>query len=147
MQFSLFIPGRPRPQGSKLAYGSGTRMVESSPHVKPWRADIRHHVLAERPEGWPLDEPVTLRLQFRFQRPKNHLSARGGLVPSAPYYHVLRTGDVDKLARAALDALTSVLFADDAQVVCLVVTKAYADPGEPEGMRLAARCRLSPPDD
>jgi hypothetical protein len=67
--------------------------------------------------------PVALRAEFRLPKPA-----------SAPkrlrtWPIKARSGDVDKLARACLDALTGVLFADDAQVISLMVTKDWAVKG------------------
>ena len=44
--------------------------------------------------------------------------------------------DIDKLARCALDALTGIVFRDDAQIVDLHATKRY---GEPERAELTIR--------
>jgi hypothetical protein len=43
----------------------------------------------------------------------------------------VKAPDLDKLARSVFDALTRVVFHDDAQVVDLVATKRYATVGEP----------------
>ena len=47
--------------------------------------------------------------------------------------------DVDKLARAALDALTGVLWADDSQVVSLHAQKEYAGEAQPCGALFVVR--------
>jgi Holliday junction resolvase RusA-like endonuclease len=60
----------------------------------------------------------TLQLKFFIAPPQKIPKERGGLP-------IVRD-DVDKLARAALDALTGVLYDDDAQVVDLVASKRYA---------------------
>ena len=50
---------------------------------------------------------------------------------------VKRNGDVDKLARAVLDALvTGRAFSDDSQVIKLSATKRIAEPGEQSGVHI-----------
>lgn len=66
-------------------------------------------------------------LTFYFERPKGHYGKKG-LRPSAPKF-VTKRPDVDKLARAVLDALTHIVFADDSQVVRLMAKKEYCDEG------------------
>lgn len=120
----FFVRGLPAPQGSKRAYVRGGRamLVESSAAVKPWRADVRAAAL-DTWTGPVLTGPVALTLHFRFDRPKGHYG-KHGLLPSAPAYKVTAP-DIDKLARATLDALTGIVFRDDAQVVELHVTKGW----------------------
>lgn len=56
-----------------------------------------------------------------FQRPKSHLR-KSGVKVTAP---ALPRCDVDNVAKAVLDALTGIAWADDAQVQRLVVEKSY----------------------
>ncbi|HZJ30733.1 MAG TPA: RusA family crossover junction endodeoxyribonuclease [Vicinamibacterales bacterium] len=53
----------------------------------------------------------------------------GKLAPSAP---ALPRGkpDIDKLARSTLDALSGIVFDDDARVASLELRKVYAAPGD-----------------
>jgi hypothetical protein len=74
-------------------------------------------------------------------RPRDHFGARGTVKPSAPKYPAT-TPDIDKLARALLDALTGVLVLDDKQVVELTCRKSWAEysplPGSPGASVLVA---------
>lgn len=133
----VFVPGKPAPQGSKRylgqAGGKGIT-VESSKAVAPWRADIREHArnacLSKRPGGITHTcylGPIAVRLEFVMPRPKRLPKTR----PTPAH-----TGrpDIDKLARAVLDALSSSgLWRDDAQVVDLHPTKRYAEVAETPG--------------
>jgi Holliday junction resolvase RusA-like endonuclease len=65
-------------------------------------------------------EAVRITVVFHLPRPKKYQKA--GL----PVAHLTRP-DLDKLTRGVLDALTGVLWQDDAQVVELVAAKLYAD--------------------
>lgn len=69
--------------------------------------------------------PVTLRVTFVRPRPAGHYG-RTGLRPSAPAHPTVRP-DLTKMLRALEDALTGVVWRDDAQVVHLDVVKAYGD--------------------
>lgn len=128
-QLRVTVHGTPAPQGSKKAYVRGRHavLVESSPAVKPWRQDVVAALVdAIRAAAWqPLDGPVTVEIEFRLRRPA-----------SAPKRRTLpdRKPDLDKLARATLDAITTAgAIADDARVVDLALRKRYAPAGEPTG--------------
>lgn len=124
----FIVPGPAAPQGSKRAIklrGSGrVVLVESSAKVKPYRAVV---ALAAR-DAWgrpPSGNAVYVRVAFTFLRPKSHYTGRGAIRSGAPDFP--GKPDIDKLCRALLDALTGVVYADDAQVVLLEATKQYAE--------------------
>ena len=78
----------------------------------------------------PLDGPLRLRAVFVFPRPATHFGTgrnAGRLKPSAPVYCRTRP-DVDKLLRAIGDAITGVVFRDDARVVDVAAEKHYGAP-------------------
>jgi Holliday junction resolvase RusA-like endonuclease len=124
------VDGVPVPQGSKQAFVvRGRAVVTERGRVAlgPWRATIAARAAEELVE--PVRGSVVVELRFRLLRPKSHY--RGGrladvLRDDAPAYVATRP-DVDKLARAVLDALTGVAFADDGQVVGLVAWKRFAE--------------------
>lgn len=120
------VAGVPVAQGSKRHVGRGI-MVESSSQLKPWRQEIVA-AIEELGLGAPLTGPVEALLDFSFVRPKNHFGTGRNaevLKSSAPDYVASRP-DADKLARAALDAMTTArLVGDDSQVAVLIVTKRY----------------------
>lgn len=130
---SFFVEGVPAPQGSKDHVGNG-RMVESSKRLKPWRATVRAAARAAW-EGEPYAGPVSVDVTFRFLRPKSHYGTGRNaaiLKGSAPSHHAYRP-DVDKLARAILDALTGVAWSDDSQVVAVHACKRWTDGCEVPG--------------
>jgi crossover junction endodeoxyribonuclease RusA len=64
--------------------------------------------------------PVCVEVVFHFKRPASHYRGKSGeLREGVPtrFAHGVQRGDLDKLLRAVLDALTGVAFADDRQVV------------------------------
>ena len=144
---SFFVYGTPAPQGSKRHLGNGV-LVESSKRVAPWRADVRAAAQKwfPRPQSSPHPHPgyFHLTLEFRFPRPKSHYRTgrfSWALREQAPRAdcHTQRP-DVDKLARAVLDALTGVVWGDDSRVTHLTASKQWCEPGE-EGVHITIEVR------
>jgi crossover junction endodeoxyribonuclease RusA len=139
----VFIAGRPAPQGSKRArpiwrgrrdnreFTGRVALVESShERLRDWRADIRATVTDAWAGRAPLDEAVTLRLDFVLVRPKS-LPARKPTPPAT------KRPDWDKLGRAVSDALTSAgVYRDDSLTDDARVTKRIAEAGEVPGVRI-----------
>lgn len=126
---TFYVIGDPAPQGSKRHVGGG-RLVESSKKVAPWRTDVTLAAQAWRAANGrpqPLDGPVAARLVFFLRKP---ISTPKKVVQP------LRKPDLDKLVRSTFDALSGVIWADDARVVALHAEKRYAAPGEPTGCRI-----------
>lgn len=126
MSFTFFAAGIPRPQGSKRNLGRG-RMAESSRHLKAWRNFITLQAKMEMRGQEILTGPVAVSLWFRMPRPKSHYRHCDGqlvLRPGVANHHSCKP-DVDKLARAVLDALTGVVYRDDSQVSRMTVLKLY----------------------
>lgn len=113
------VPGHAAPQGSKRHIGNG-QMIESSREVGPWRERV---ALAARAATTQMfTGAVVVRIDFVLRRP---LSTPKRSTPPA-----IKKPDVDKLARAVLDALTDVLLDDDSRVVELRTRKRLAEIGE-----------------
>lgn len=114
------------------SYGPGQMVHSNADTLLPWRAEVVRQVRAQMVRGgpWPITGPVEVALTFRFLRPKS--------APNRKWPDV--RPDLDKLERAALDALSSRTGAgvinDDAQVVILRAEKQY---GERPGMTLTLR--------
>lgn len=117
MAVSFSVEGVPAPKGSKVVWRG--RLVEDNKRTMPWVRDIRTAALAAMRgrSPFPVRAPVAVQLVFALRRPA---SARNRPAPSV-------RPDGDKLARAVLDALTGVVYADDAQVVSLSVDKMYVN--------------------
>ena len=143
---SFFVPGRPATKGSARAYtyrrsaakggGIGARVTNDNPRAAAWDRLV---TIAARTnyKGEPVSGPVAVRLVFLYERPKSHGirwgKSRTGRLPPATSRAL---GDIDKAARCCLDALTGVLFHDDAQVVSLTAEKQYVVAGEVPGARV-----------
>jgi crossover junction endodeoxyribonuclease RusA len=123
----VFVPGRSAPQGSKRHVGRGI-LVESSREVGPWRERVALFAHNAMHGQQLITGAVTVRLEFVLPRP---VSAPKRRTPPA-----VKRPDVDKLARAILDAVTGVIIADDAQVTDLHATKRLAEIGEASGVKI-----------
>ena len=131
IEFTVF--GCPIPAGSKRAYpikrkdGSiGVAVTPDNKKQASWMgavADAARRVY----DGPLLTGAVSLEITFFRPRPKGHFGTGKNaavLKPSAPKYPTTRP-DTVKLARAVEDALTSVIWLDDSQVVNHVLSKRY----------------------
>jgi crossover junction endodeoxyribonuclease RusA len=125
------VVGHAQPQGSTKAFmPKGARypvVTSDNPNLGQWRQLVAH---AAQPyaAGGPLRGGVVVLLTFSLQRPKS--------LPKRVREH-LKKPDIDKLARAVLDALTGILFVDDSEVVRLTATKQYAAPHQPPGVLIS----------
>lgn len=118
--FSCFVKGVPQSQGSKRAFITGDRavVVDANPtKLKDWRTAI-NFVLQSKWEGPPLEGPVEVTLNFWLLRPASVSEKK------RPEPHV--KPDLDKLTRAAFDAMTGIVFKDDAQVTTIFASKTYS---------------------
>lgn len=135
--FSFWVDGDAVPQGSKVLMrpknSPRTIMLDHNhDRLASWRADVR--VVAEQsyPDP-PYAGPVTLRLDFYRNRPASHFGRRQGqpyLKDGQPPFP-FAGGDVDKLSRAMLDAMTGSVYLDDSQVVNLQARKWFCSEDNP----------------
>lgn len=141
------VRGIPAPQGSKRLLPLNARpggrpiMVESSKRVPKWRRAIADAAraaldLLSADEQRLATGSVLVDLAFRLPRPRSHYGTgrNAALLKSSAPIRPTTKPDLDKLARACLDALTGVLWVDDSQVVMLLVSKDYAGDGTHPGV-------------
>ena len=76
----------------------------------------------------PSEDPVSVIVQFTFQRPPSHMN-KSGVKKTAP---ALPQCDCDNLAKGVLDAMTGIVWYDDAQVAELHIYKRYGQKAETE---------------
>jgi crossover junction endodeoxyribonuclease RusA len=133
------VIGCPVAQGSKAYFVNKhtgrAQGRETAKGLPAWRSDVRWTALANMNGAPGITGPVAVAISFFFQRPRKHYGTgkkAAVLRADAPKYHTT-TPDVDKLSRAALDALTSVCFADDSCVARLFAEKRYADADKKTG--------------
>jgi crossover junction endodeoxyribonuclease RusA len=139
------VAGIAQPKGSARAFvprswaqkavaeGRAPRAVVTSdnPKGKGWEQSIRNAAAIEllrktNAGNRFVTEPVTIEVVFYLPRPQ-YLLTKGKAPLAVPH---TKKPDVDKLARACKDALTGVVWTDDAQVTDLIARKRYCAAGE-----------------
>ncbi len=131
MEISFAIDCTPEPQGSLSAFliaAPGTKfgcraiVTSNNPDLKAYRRYVSseaHNALVRGKLPKPMagkHVAVSVEMRFTFIRPASVSAKRTQMVVRP---------DVDKLARATMDAMTGVLFKDDAQVVEISARKQY----------------------
>lgn len=129
----FFVAGEPKAKGSMRSIPfqdkAGKLHVNTFHDTKSGTAWERITKLAAL-ESWgsrpTFKDAVRVDLTFTLKRPKT--------VSEKKRPQPIVKPDIDKLARSVLDAVTGVVFADDAQVTGLVATKRYGNDTEPTGV-------------
>ncbi len=133
----FFVPGVPKTAGSKKAFplwkgkGASRQFVRSiitdssGAAGREWRSAIQAEASGVFAGGELIDSPIRLTVTFVVVRPKGH-SGTKGLKPSAPRFPTTKP-DATKMTRAVEDALTGVVWRDDACVVTQAVRKRYGE--------------------
>lgn len=139
MTLTFTVLGVAAPQGSFKAIPSRSTgrpfLKQSCARTMPWRKEVAAvaRVATQISLGrWPTLSAVLLRVTFYLPRPKGHHGKRG-LLPSAPRFPTTKP-DLSKLVRALEDALTGIVYRDDAQIVKHRVEKLYSDGEAPRAI-------------
>lgn len=122
MKLEFIAVGKAQPQGSLKAVSlpkvKHTILVSDNPKLRAWRKKVRRAAKAAmRSNGLKMagkDIPLILQVQCCFKRPK---TVTRQFMTTKP--------DASKLLRAIEDALTGVVYADDAQLVRSWAAKHY----------------------
>jgi Holliday junction resolvase RusA-like endonuclease len=134
MHVAFTVHGTPAPAGSKRGFynAKAGRVIVTDANAKsrPWKAQVSDAAAEAMGGAELLQGPLSLELVFHVPRPKGHFGARG-LRPSAPDFPAVKP-DVLKLARAVEDALSSIVYRDDAQIVTEFLLKRYGEPARVE---------------
>lgn len=144
MNLEFWVAGIPAPKGSKKGYLRGKRvvLVDASDYLAAWEEAVTlaaeealagaQHDPAARAHLAALHERdvgVHVRHDFRIRR---GVTVKRPLPTTPP--------DLDKLARAANDALTKAhLWPDDARIVSHHLTKLYADDERGPGLLVTVK--------
>ncbi len=153
---SFTVLGKPQPKGSKRAFAirkggvltGKAAVVDANSNAASWMQEVRSAArdamlaACEEDRFYPLIEgPLSVTVTFYRARPAGHYGTgrnASSLKASAPLLPVTKP-DVDKLSRAVLDALTGVVYRDDAQIVDKDVHKRF---GVPERCEVIVRSRV-----
>ena len=146
---SLFVPGKPGVAGSKRAFivtrkrdGKQVAVVtDDSSKSKDWKGDVKRFANDEY-AGPLLEGPLRVAFTFYLARPQWHFGKSLGkpcVSLSAPAFPIVKP-DLLKFSRAVEDALTGVVWKDDAQIVTEVLMKRYVDsPMQTPGVLIQVR--------
>jgi crossover junction endodeoxyribonuclease RusA len=131
----LWVPGVPVPQGNLSASRKGRLYHTNAKELHEWRYDINWRARAAMKQAKAVvaeELPMALSLFFVLYRPK--ATAKTRVTPPA-----IRKPDLDKLARACGDALTSVVYVDDSQIIESHCYKRLAEIDEEVGVRIVCQ--------
>ena len=123
----FFVPGKPCSKGSPAILRNrrtGKPFVREKPTEVSWEQSVR--VVAQVAKhkavfAMVTAGPVAVTLEFILPRSGKRQGSANLLAAMKPH------PDIDKTARACLDAMTGVLYADDCQVTRLVAEKAVGE--------------------
>lgn len=145
--FTFFVPGIPKPGGSKRAFViPGTNrasITDANDKSKDWKTSVSQTAVDHGVT--PLSGPLELSIDFIFPRLKGHYGTGKNIdvvKATAPHRHTVKP-DATKLTRSTEDALTGIAWRDDAQVAVQIISKWYAEQGETPGARITIE-RLEP---
>jgi Holliday junction resolvase RusA-like endonuclease len=142
-RLTLEIPIRAIPSSNSKRISKSGRIYDAQKGKAGQIATIRLFVAQSvKDQGWKLTgEPVWMSLEFVMTRPDGHFGTgknAGKLKPSAPRWPTAKNGDRTNLLKAVEDALTGIVWHDDAQVVDGPIRKSY---GETDVIRISI-CEL-----
>lgn len=150
-KIAFTVHGVAQTAGSKRAFpfakksgGLGVRVTDDNAKSRDWKTLVA--LEAGRAYSGPLlDGALRLTLVFHRPRPKGHFGKRG-LLASAAAYPTTKP-DVLKLARAVEDALTGVIWRDDAQICQEILEKRYGESAMVDVLiELVDRARMGVPE-
>jgi len=131
MNIVFFVPGIPKTAGSKRAFvnpKTGKPIItDDCKKGADWKADIKSFALKTGVVK-QMDGPLLLVLEFFMPRPKYHYGTgknSGIIKPSMINARPDKKPDLLKMARAVEDALTGIVWKDDAQICDERITKRY----------------------
>jgi Holliday junction resolvase RusA-like endonuclease len=127
-RITFTVLGKAEPQGSikEFVVNGRARLTSDNTKMKPWRQAVGFIALEARPTSciWAGKHvPVAVDYHFYFARPTS--------APKSRIYPVTKP-DWDKIARSCSDAMTGIIYLDDAQIVDGHVRKEYGWPERTE---------------
>lgn len=151
---SIEVAGEPAPKGSMRAMlvrgrammiPGGSSANQRALHA--WAKAVSESARASLGDRGPIfvDVAVEAHCVFRLPRPASHYGRRGTLLPSAPpdHWHIVKP-DGDKLLRATLDALTGIVFDDDARIPISGSVKQWCHRGKEGAVITMQQLQLRP---
>jgi Holliday junction resolvase RusA-like endonuclease len=125
------VHGVAAPAGSKKGFynpkAKRVIITDDSARSRPWKAQVADAAVEAMQGRDPLDGPLLLEITFWISRPKGHMGSgknANTLRASAPHAPTVKP-DLLKLARGVEDALSQLVYRDDAQITVEILQKAY----------------------
>jgi Holliday junction resolvase RusA-like endonuclease len=132
----LTVFGLAQPAGSKRGFARGNRVmiVDANPKAALWKQAVAAEAGKIMQGRTLIEGPVRLTLDFYRPRPAGHYrtGAHAGLVKAGAPELPITKPDLLKTARACEDALTGIVYRDDAQIVEELLWKRYGEPARVE---------------
>ena len=129
----FFIPGIPKPGGSKRFFGmskAGKAIIADDCKNADWKNSCKAFAM-QAYQLPPVSWAIAVTCTFHMPRPKYHFKADGSLSPKFADAMPTKKPDATKLFRSTEDALTGILWVDDALIVQQHITKRYTNGGRP----------------
>lgn len=133
---TIEVFGIPRPGGSKKAFVvcGRAKIVDTGKHTKDWRALVTAAAMNAIGGATPLiTSSIAVSVMFRMPRPKSHYRKDGTIKESFRCAQHTHKPDATKLWRSTEDALTGIVWRDDAQIVSQLIDKRYVGDGQRVG--------------
>ncbi len=109
--------------------GGKPRLTSDNSKMKPYRQQLGWTAIESKNsagiDGLFAEKhvPVSVEFRFYFTKPKSISKKR---------MHIVVKPDIDKICRSSIDAMTGIMYADDAQIVEIRASKHYGDPERAE---------------
>ena len=132
----FFVRGDPKGQPRPRAFAfHGKARVFDPGTAEGWKSCVAIAANPHIPKV-PIEGPLKVSLVFWFARPQAHY-LKGKIREKFSFARYTKKPDADNLAKAVLDALTTLgMWKDDAQVDVLTVTKLWSFQTEDAGVRV-----------
>lgn len=126
MRLAFIAYGLPAPQGSARAFYQANKnraviVKDNDERQRSWRSSVSDAAAKAMAGHALIDGPMVIRLRFVFPKPKSVKRAHPATRP-----------DLDKLLRACFDAMTGIVYTDDARIVETNASKQYGEPARAE---------------
>ncbi|MCL4735356.1 MAG: RusA family crossover junction endodeoxyribonuclease [Candidatus Omnitrophica bacterium] len=126
------VVGKQQPAGSKRVvtnrHTGKAYVIDANDKARDWKTKVAQYASDAMGGAGVMTGPIILIVVFAIMRPKSHYTTKGEIRESAPKYPTQKP-DVTKLLRAVEDALTGVVWRDDAQVCYQMASKSYGTHG------------------
>jgi Holliday junction resolvase RusA-like endonuclease len=144
MRVEFFVPGIPKPGGSKIAQpvrrkggaivtykdkrGNDTPLitVRDASKNQDWKNAVAYAGHRAMDGKELMSGPIAVVVLFLMPRIKGHFKPNGDLRKSAPEFHTVKP-DLTKLMRSTEDALTGIVWRDDSTIVEHRLSKRYGE--------------------